>query len=80
MLMWAPKHKLALCIALKSPSVKYWPVPAGSATLLWFLQTAAKRAKKQQFCAFFCRFLNFFERPGKLGAAGGPINQNLISG
>ena len=39
-----------------------------------------KKSKKQQFCAFFGWFLNFFERPGKLGAAGGPINQNLLSG
>ena len=56
MLVWAPKHKLALCIALKSPSVKYWPVPAGSATLLWFLQTAAKRAKNSNFALFLVGF------------------------
>ena len=52
MLVWSPKHKLALSIALETTSVKYWPDPAGSATLLWFLQTVAKSAKNSDFALF----------------------------
>ena len=56
LLIWSPKQKLALSIPLECLPVKYWPVPVGSVTLLWFLQIVAKSAKNSDFALFLVDF------------------------
>ena len=75
-----PKIKTCSSYTIKAFACEILAGSGGFRDSVMVFTNSCKKSKKQHFCAFFGWFLNFFERPGKLGAAEGPINQKLLSG